>query len=142
MSLGTAVRNVHVSHHLLPGDYRSAVSALILPRERWRRADVTLSIQQQAVHNNGHKSPAVSTCTVFTVEQHISVPQRDKPQQSIQGKRAYHADIIRKCLSPAASTSMLTCLRHVTVKHGNINKGQRWGLFANQVCLLQAKVDS
>lgn len=93
---------------------RCLCAPLILPRERWRRADVTLSIQQQAVHNNGHKSPAVSTCTVFTVEHHISVPQWDKPQQSIQGKRVYHADMLRKCLSPAASTSMLTRLRPVT----------------------------
>lgn len=139
MSLGTAVRNVHVSHHLLPGDYRSAVSALILPRERWWRADVTRSIQQQAVHNNGHKSPAVCTCTVFTVEPHISVPQRDKSQQSIQGGRVYHADIIRKCLSSAASTSMLTCLRPVTVKHGNVNKGQRWGFVCKSSLFVAGK---
>lgn len=109
---------------------RCLCAPLILPLERWRRADVTLSIQQQAVHNNGHKSPAVSTCTVFTGEQHISVPQRDKPQQSMQGKRVYHAGIIRKCLSPAASTSMLARLRPVTFKHGNIIKGQR-GFFCN-----------
>lgn len=102
----------------------SLCAPLILPRERWRRADVTLSIQQQAVHNNGRKSPAVRTCTLFAVEQHISAPQRDEPQQSIHGKRVYHADIMRKSLSPAASTSMLTRLRPVALKYGN-NKGER-----------------